>query len=500
MFQNDELKIPPPPEGLFDGLTEAQKAYISFLHAVTQKQRIELQQQETRIQQLEAQLEDLKARLSKNSSNSSKPPSSDGLKKAKKTSSQRRKSGKKPGGQKGHKGSTLNKVADPDHIVTYTPKTCQGCGHDLTKVTSVGTENRQVFDLPEPKVEITEHQAEIKICPCCRKKSKGEFPCHVTAPVQYGTRIQALSAYFANYHFIPFDRLSQIFEDIFEVPLSPGTCCNIDKKLYKHLDVFETNLKIFLLMGKVLHLDETGIRCNKKLYWIHIASSSRATFFGIHAKRGREAIDAFDILPQYGGTVVHDHWSPYLSYTQVKHGLCNSHHLRELIYVHEHKKEEWAELMQKLLIKGKKLVEKHYDRGSLPDNIVVDFEKEYANILDRGFEYHKTLPPLLKSKRGRQKQRTGKNLLDRLKVKQDYVLRYMYDFAVPFTNNQAEQDARMVKVKAKVSGCFRSLNGGEISCRIRSYLSTARKQGWKILDALISAVIGKPKLLSITPE
>jgi transposase len=288
-----------------------------------------------------------------------------------------------------------------------------------------------------------------------------------------------------------------MFEDIFGIPLSSGTCSKIDKKLFAKLESFETNLKAYLLDAEVLHFDETGMRCNKKLHWIHVASSETATFFGIHAKRGQEAIDEFDILPKFRGVACHDHWFSYFAYTLVKHSLCNAHHLRELTYIHEQEKEEWAKDMKDLLLHAKKEVEAHIDLGCLPEGKQMAIEQEYAKILAKGFEYHEKLSALPKGTRGRQKQRVGKNLLDRFKEKQVCVLRFMQDFSVPFTNNLGERDIRMEKVKQKISGCFRTFEGGKIHCRIRSYISTARKQGWQIWEALVEAVQGKQRLLQV---
>jgi transposase len=447
------------------------------------------------IQILQCKVEELQGKLSKNSSNSSKPPSSDGLKKTPKTRSQREKSGKKPGGQKGRKGSTLKQVEKPDHVIVHTPVSCTGCGSSLAGVESGATEKRQVFEIPEPKIEVTEHQAETKTCPCCGDTSKGVFPENVRAPVQYGERVQALAAYFQHQHFIPVERTCQIFEDVFGVKVSPGTCASVDRKLFKNLEGFETNLKAYLLGAKVLHFDETGMRCGKKLHWVHVASSESATFYGIHTKRGGEAIEDFDILPQYQGIAVHDHWFPYFTYKQVTHGLCNAHHLRELDYVHKQEKEDWAADLQKLLLEAKKEVKNH--QGQLPQDIRLRIETQYAQIIAAGYEYHATLPPLPRGKRGRRKQRVGKNLLDRLENKQSCILLFIYDFEVPFTNNLGEQDVRMNKVKQKISGCFRQFHGGEIFCRIRSYISTARKQGWKIWNSLTEAVSGEPRLLPV---
>lgn len=449
------------------------------------------------IRRLMQRIQDLEAQQAKNSSNSSKPPSSDGLRKPPKTKSERGQSGRKPGGQNGHQGRTLEQVDKPDRVVIHSPEACKDCGCSLLDLEGTSLEKRQVFDLPEPKVEVTEHRIEAKICPCCGVVAKGEFPENVIAPVQYGERVQALASYFAHQHFMPFERLSQMFEDIFGIGISPATCANVDRKLFVKLEVFEANLKAHLIASKVLHFDETGIRCSKKLHWIHVTSSEAATFYGIHAKRGREAIDEFGLLPAFRGTAIHDHWFPYFAYTQVKHGLCNAHHLRELTFVYEHENEEWAKEMKELLLKAKKLVEDNAEQGCLTQEEIKDVEKAYGEIVLKGMEYHLSLPPLETKKKGKQKQRVGKNLLDRLADKSECVLRFLYDFSVPFTNNQGEQDIRMVKLKQKISGCFRTLEGGQIFCRIRSYISTARKQGWGIWDALVDALKGKPRLLPI---
>jgi transposase len=470
---------------LFDSLPESIRSYIRYLEAT--------------IQQLEARVHELETRLSKDSSNSSKPPGSDGLKK-KKTKSQRGKSGKKPGAQQGHIGKGLAQVGNPDLIVAHAPTNCHGCGLNLVQVDGACAEKRQVFDIPKPKIEVTEHQALEKQCPCCGELNRGVFPEDIRGPVQYGERVQALMAYFAHQHFIPVDRVCQIFEDVFGVAISPGTCSNVDEKLFRQLESFECSLKAYLLAAKVLHFDETGMRCEKKLRWVHVASSQLATFYTIHAKRGQEAMDEAGILPQFQGTGIHDHWFPYFAYEQITHGLCNAHHLRELTFIHEQEKEDWAKRMKDLLIFAKNEVERHLEKGNLPQEILFHIEETYGQIIAEGFEYHSLLPPLPKGKRGRQKQRDGKNLLDRLREKRSCVLLFMYDFSVGFTNNQGEQDIRMVKLKQKISGCFRILRGGQIFCRIRSYISTARKQGWNIWDALTDAIRGCPRLLPVHQE
>ena len=475
----------------FDSLPESIRSYIRYLETI-------IQQQQASIQQLEARVHELEARLSKDSSNSSKPPGSDGLKK--KTKSLRGKSGKKAGAQQGHVGKGLAQVSNPDLIVTHTSTSCHGCGLNLSHVEGVCAEKRQVFDIPQPKIEVTEHQALEKQCPCCRELNRGVFPESIRGPVQYGERVQALTAYFAHQHFIPVDRVCQIFEDVFGFAISPGTCSNVDEKLFRQLESFESNLKTYLLAARVLHFDETGMRCEKKLRWVHVASSQLATLYTIHAKRGQEAMDEAGILPLFQGIGIHDHWFPYFAYEQITHGLCNAHHLRELTFIHEQEKEEWAKQMKDLLIFAKNEVEKHLEQGELPQEVLLRIEELYGQIIAEGFEYHSLLPLLPKGKRGRQKQRDGKNLLDRLKEKRGCVLRFMYDFSVGFTNNLGEQDIRMVKLKQKISGSFRILRGGQIFCRIRSYISTARKQGWNIWDALVEAIRGSPRLLTVNEQ
>ena len=468
-----------------------------WAQALIQQLTAQVYQLTAQVHQLTAQVQELEGQLAKNSSNSGKPPSSDGLSKPNKTNSLRGKSGKKPGGQLGRKGTNLQPVQNPNKTRVHSPKTCTGCQTSLENVTAINVNKRQVFDIPPVSVEVTEHQAEVKICPCCGKKNQGEFPEGVNAFTQYGGRVKAFAAYFLHQHLIPFERVAQMFEDLFNIPLSPGTCANMDHKLYKNLEVFEEGLKTHLLACKVLHLDETGVRCEKKLHWIHVTSSETATFFGLHAKRGSKAVNAIGILPQYRGNVVHDHWHCYFSYQQVKHGLCNVHHLRELKFVYEEEHSPWAKEMTDLLLKSKGMVDKAKLEGkkALSQEEIRLIEDEYQRlILMTGHVYidakTKAPPPEGIGK-------AGFNLFRRLLKRIGEVLYFVHDFAIPFSNNLAEQDLRMEKVKQKISGCFRTFEGGKISCRVRSYISTARKQGWNIIDALAEAVSGSPRLLSL---
>ena len=451
-----------------------------------------LAKQDAHVKQLTARMHELENRLNKNSSNSSKPPSSDDPG-GKKSQSLRESSGKKPGGQPGHQGKTLEQVSNPDQIIEHVPDTCENCQHDLTSAPVDGSEKRQVFDLPKPKLEVVEHRAQVKTCSCCDHQTKALFPGHVIAPVQYGLRVQALSAYFHNQQFIPSDRIRQLFEDLFEINISPGTCMNIDEKLFECLTPFEIDLKTYLISSPVLHLDETGIRCEKKLHWVHSASTSLATFYGIHARRGKKAMDDFDIVANFRGWSVHDHWMPYFSYEHMQHALCNAHHLRELKYIHEQEKEPWAQRMKEYLLHAHKLVEAACGIP-LSSEVIEQIEKDYLETLIAAFHHHKAYfqngPPPGKKK-------PGFNLLTRLLNQMDAVLAFVKNPEVPFTNNQAERDIRMVKGRQKISGSFRSFSGAVIFCRIRSYISTARKQGWGIWNSLVEALQGRALLLSV---
>ena len=474
--------------------TQGQKNVIQHQQVQIKNQQSHIEQLQAQVEQLQAQVKQLQAWLSKNSSNSSKPPSSDGPKR--KPKSQRGKTGKKPGGQKGHAGKGLKPVENPDQILTHGPETCHECGFNLTQQEGYCVEKRQVFDIPIPKIEVTEHQILEKTCPHCHIVSRGVFPTTVTGFVQYGGRAKALISYLSHYQLIPLERMSQFCQDVFNLPVSTGTCAKIEKKLFEQLEVFEQALQGALLKEAVLHFDETGTRCEKKSHWLHVASTSQATLYALHAKRGKIGMDAMGILPKYKGIAIHDEWGSYFRYKQILHGLCNAHILRELTFIEEVEQEPWAKKMKALLIKAKEAVSNHKELAFLPEELRTELEATYKQIIQEGLTYHAGLQALPKAKRGKNKQRPGKNLLDRLLARQESVLRFMHDFRVSFTNNQAEQDIRMMKVKQKISGCFRTLLGGKHFCRIRSYTSTARKQGWNILEALTNAIRGDPNLLT----
>ncbi len=439
------------------------------------------------VQTLEAEIKELKARLNKNSKNSNKPPSSDEFIKPK---SQRKKSGKKTGGQKGHKGQTLKMSETPDEVIIHRPEGCRECGCRLGEVDPASIEKRQVFDLPPLNLSVIEHRSETITCPCCGKVNKVDFPEGVTQPVQYGNNIKTLLVYLNQYQLVPYNRTREFIEDICGCSISEATIYNAIETVFEHLGPVETEIIDRLINSEVVNVDETGMRIEAKRQWLHVASTKELTHYKWHPKRGSIATVEIGILPQIEGILVHDFWKPYYKYS-CGHVLCNTHNIRELTGIFELTGQKWAPDMIELLLEIKKRVDeqKQLSEALHPDEIN-DFEKRYIAIVAQG--YRDNPPPEHVKKRGRKKQGRARNMLNRLSLHRHEILAFMKDFRVPFDNNQAERDIRMMKVKQKISGVFRSAKGADMFCRIRGYISTARKNSVPIFEAIKTALDGKP--------
>lgn len=421
-------------------------------------------------------------RMTLNSKNSSKPPSTDPNRKK---SSKQGQSSRKPGGQKGRNGTTLQPVDDPDEVEVLTidrrtlPKG--------PRYREAGHESRQVIDIDIARF-VTEYRAQIL------EDNQGNrfvaaFPDGVNRPVQYGLNLKANAVYMSQHQLIPYDRVRDHFQDQMHIPVSAGSVFNFNKEAYERLASFGQWAKTQLARSELLHADETGINIGGKRHWLHCASNASLTWFYPHAKRGTEAMDEIGILPFFKGVLCHDHWKPYYRYDCI-HALCNAHHLRELERAWEQDHQQWAREMQALLIEISKAVADA--GGCLSPDKADQWRRRYRKLLEKAdIECPPPDENQRKSKRGRLKRSKARNLLERLRDFEQDVLRFMEVESIPFTNNQGENDLRMTKVQQKISGCFRSMEGAKIFCRVRSYLSTCRKQGMTATHALTLLFQGK---------
>ena len=434
---------------------------------------------------LQTKVVELEARLALNSRNSSKPPSSDGLAKPKPKSL--RKTGEHPnGGQKGHPGHTLKKVAVPDRTETHWPAAhCDACGGFVTE--PMALEARQVFDLPPLRFEVTEHPVFAGPCAACGKICRGEFPVGVVAPVQYGPAARAAVVHLTHQHMMPVQRTAALRGDFFGLPMAQGTVLAAGEEARIRRVPTVALIGQAIQTAEVAHADETGMRVAGKLHGMHALATTMLTWVACHTKRGKEAFDARGILSGFLGTLIHDGWKPYRDLL-CQHGLCNAHHWRELIYQFEELGQVWAGRMIELLVSA--CHEVNEAGGALTLERLVDFRTRYTVILDEGDALS---PRVEKSgKRGRTRQSKAANLLWRLRTYADDVGRFASDPSVPFTNNLAEQAVRMPKVKQKISGGFRTKNGADAFCTIRSYLATLHKQEHNLFHALTLTFQGQP--------
>jgi transposase len=482
----------PTDEEIHTAFAQGEAAVMALFHDVAGQVTALAQQ----LAKQGALLQELQARLAKSSRNSSKPPSSDGYGKVKRTESLR-KSGDKPnGGQPGHDGQTLMASERPDRVETHEVPSCAHCQASLAAIDAVGYEERQVFDIPAIRIDVTAHRAEIKVCPACGRASKGTFPASVTQAVQYGPAVHTWASYFPNQHHVPVERTTEIFADLVQHRVSEATVLKASEHLDQCIEPSTAAVKAMLRNAEVLHVDESGLRVTGTLHWLHVASTDSLTSYEVHAKRGQEAMDDAGILGEFIGTAVHDHWKPYFKYEECNHALCNAHHLRELRFIDKQYQQSWAQDMTELLLEIKAAVAATPEpamRLSPPE--LEGFAKRYDDVVQSGFAANPAPVSPTEGegkKRGRAKQAPPVNLLIRLRDFKGEVLAFMSDFRVPFDNNQGERDVRMVKVKQKVSGGFRTLEGAQRFGRIRGYISTARKNTQNVFEAIRDAFDGNP--------
>lgn len=445
---------------------------------------------------LQGRVDKLEAQLAQNSSNSSKPPSSDGFKKAA-PKSRGQKGKRKSGGQAGHTGETLERVASPDEVVVHRLTACASCQHDLSGVAVADVVRRQLFDLPPLRWRVSEHQAEVKGCPVCCQKQRAAFPAGVNAPTQYGPNALAHAVYLHSYHLLPLARIREWFQDCVGQGLSEGTLQRALAQMAQAVAPALDTIYAGLTRADVIHLDETGFRIANGLGWLHTVSTHALTYYTVHSKRGDEALLDTGVLPNCHGWAVHDGFQPYFGFETVRHALCHAHHLRELEFLVAQYDVQWAQAMQTLLLAMKRRCDERPD--GLSAALIHHFEAQFDALLKWGLAENPMLPRPPNSKQ-RVAQHPATNLLIRLRDYRESVLAFIRYPHVPFDNNLAERDLRMMKVKQKISGGFRTWAGAELFAAIRTYLSTARKQGISMLWAAQLALLDSPFIPAIPEE
>lgn len=453
---------------------------IAECHAVIQQLLLVIQRQQAEIDDLKAEVRELKNRLNQNSQNSSRPPSSDGFKKAQPAFAP----AKGPrGGQVGHRGQTLQRVRTPDVVIDCAPRECV-CGQPEWTGAGDIAETRQVFDLPEPRLEVVEYRRVKRQCQCGRSVS-GEFPRSVLAPVQYGEQVQAMVVLLSVHGCLSYRKIGQLLADLYGYELNEATAQEMVQRTAQVMPM--AALKAGVVAAPVVHFDETGLRENGKLKWLHNASTAEWTYQFVHDKRGQVALrDEASVLPHYRGVAVHDCWGSYFGFAEIKHALCNAHLVRELNGILENSPSQWGTKMKDLLLEMYQ--ESAFGQGVIAD--IAPFEQRYEEILAQAEQEEP--PPARVRPKGKLKRTKGRNLLERLRQHQTAVLRFAHEADVPFTNNQAERDIRPTKIKQKMNGGFRAQSGTVSYCRIQSFISTLRKQGRQVFQELLSVIRGTP--------
>jgi transposase len=441
--------------------------------------------------ELQAEVRRLRDAVAQNSSNSSRPPSTDGPEQPR-PKSLRKKSGRKSGGQPGHAGRTLQFSDNPKHIPIHPLSECE-CGEDLSQESALDFERRQVFDLPPLKLECTEHRAEIKECPCCHKRCTASFPADIKAPLQYGRNFRALLAYLYDVQEGASLRVGEMCGEMFGYAVSEATIQTARQEQHDALEPFENRLVEILPTELILHADETSVPINKVKHWLHVLCTPMLTFFALHLSRGKEAIAAMGIIPIFTGWLMHDFLSSYLSFENCLHTFCKSHLMRELVFLFEQHQQPWAKDLHDLFLEMLQCIKDRKARDApLSKGEFHQWQRRYRKTLSAGRQAN-PLTPEQRAKR-RVKQSKEQNLLDRLEAYEDCILAFLWEMDLPFTNNEAERAFRMMKVRLKISGCFRTLDGARRHVRIRSYVSTLRKHGLPVLEYLRLALDGRPFL------
>lgn len=456
----------------------------------------ELNEVKLELSDAKEEIKNLKALLNQTSRDSNKPPSTDLFVK-KKAKSEQKKGSRRPGGQKGHPGSTLKTFDSPHEIVNHRLCNCKFCGNDLQGTEAKGHEKRQEIDIPFLNFRVIEHRVEIKKCPYCGRKNKADFPEHLTKPVQYSQRVLAIAVYLRDLQLIPYARISRTLKDLFGLNICPATVKRAEEKYFQNLKEVSDYIKEHLIKENVVSCDETGMRVKSHRDWCHVISTNKFTLYFHDKSRGSEAMDKMGVLPEYQGIIIHDFWKSYFKYQKCKHAACNAHIIRELKGIIKNFSQDWPQEMIDLLTESKEHADKRRELGKeIEEKEVEALREKYRRIVMKGFEVNPPpkIPEDQKGKKGRTRQGKARNLLERLAEHEDEILRFATDLHVPFDNNQAERDLRMVRVQQNISGCFRTPQGADAFCRNRGYISTIMKNLMSVIDSLYAALQGEPPI------